>query len=321
MDTDDAATVIIGQRVHQGSEKAFLRWQNELNDVASHYPGFIGAEITAPTAVQPDWVVVYRFDSIANLSAWINSAARQDRLAAGEQYLDGPPTQQVLGGAAKPVDQLVTVVVTHQVDPEHIDEFIAWQNRLQLAESKFHGYRGSELFRPIEGVQDKWTAMYRYNTAADLDNWLTSDERKQLLKEGRRFRDFELRTVDSSFGSWFAFDENGAGAKPPSELKTSIAVWVGLYPTVVLLTLAQFPLRLPLWLGMLVGNLLSSLVMTFVTMPYYVNPLLKKWLRPPANVPAARTNLRGIAIVVAVMVFWATVFWLLTTQIWGPSRR
>src|ERR1700732_989421 len=72
---------------------------------------------------------------------------------------------------------------------------------------------------------------------------------------------------------------------------------------------------------MLVGNLLSSLAMTFLTMPYYVNPLLKKWLRPPANVPAARTNLRGIAIVTAIMVFWAVVFWLLTTQIWASSRR
>lgn len=320
MDTNSAATVIIGQKVRQGSEKEFLRWQNELNNVASHCPGFVGAEITAPTAVQPDWIVVYRFDSIANLGAWINSAARQDRLPAGEQYLDGPPTQQVLGGAAKPLDQLVTVVVTHRVDPEHVDEFLAWQNRLQLAESKFHGYRGTELFRPIAGVQDKWTAMYRYDTAADLDRWLTSDERKRLLKEGQRFRDFELRTVDSSFGSWFAFDDHG-DTEPPSMIKTSIAVWVGLYPTVVPLTLALNPLKLPLWLGMLGSNLVSSCIITFVVMPYYVNPLLKNWLRLPAGVPQSRANLRGIAIIVAVMVFWAVVFWLLTTQIWSPSRR
>jgi len=313
--TDNAATVIIGQRVRPGCEQEFIKWQHELNDVASHYPGFIGAEVTTPTAVQPDWVVVYRFDSTANVAAWINSAARQDRLAAGQQYFDGPPTQQVLGGAAKPTDELVTVVVTHRVNPEDVDEFLAWQRRLEAAESNFHGYRGTELFRPIEGVQDKWTAMYRFDTAADLDAWLTSGERKQLLAEGKRFDDFDLRTVDSSFGNWFAFGEKGTETKPPSDLKTSIAVWVGLYPTVVLLTLAQFPLRLPLWLGMLVGNLLSSLSMTYVTMPYYVNRLLKNWLQPPVNAPAARTNRRGIAIVTAAMVFWAVVFWFVTTQI------
>src|SRR5262249_23579267 len=114
---------------------------------------------------------------------------------------------------------------------------------------------------------------------------------------------------------------HGADAKPPSELKTSIAVWMGLYPTVVLLTLAQFPLRLPLWLGMLVGNLLSSLVMSFVTMPYYVNPLLKDWLRLPPGAPTTRANLRGVALIAVVMAAWAVLFWWLTTQIWTPSRR
>ena len=59
MDTDNAATVIIGQSVRPGSEKEFLRWQHELNNIASRYPGFIGAEITTPAAVQPDWIVVY----------------------------------------------------------------------------------------------------------------------------------------------------------------------------------------------------------------------------------------------------------------------
>ena len=32
---------------------------------------------------------------------------------------------------------------------------------------------------------------------------------------------------------------------------------------------------MPFWLAMLVGNLLSSLVMSFVTMPYYANPILR----------------------------------------------
>lgn len=309
----EAATVLIGQRVRPGCEKQFIKWQHELNEVASHYPGFIAAEVNAPTGVQPDWVVVYRFDSIANVTAWINSSARQERAAAGRDLFDGPPTQQVLGGAAKPTDQLVTVVVAHRVAAADVDEFLAWQQRLDLAESEFCGYRGSELFRPIEGVQDRWTAMYRYDTAADLDAWLTSAERKRLLDEGKKFDDFELHTVDSSFGSWFAFDEQGINAKKPSDFRTSVAVWVGLYPTVMLLSLATFPLRMPMWLGLLVGNLFSSFSMTYLTMPFYVNPLLKKWI---VNASAAKANRYGIAIVVVALVFWAFVFWVTTTQIW-----
>ncbi|MGW4118861.1 antibiotic biosynthesis monooxygenase [Nocardia sp. NPDC004711] len=312
----NAATVIIGETVRPGCEKAFLSWQHGLNSMASHYPGFIAAEVNPPTAVQPQWSVIYRFDSIPNLRAWINSATRQDRLAEGRRYLDGAPTQQIVTGGAAPPDTLVTAVVTHRVPPEHIDEFLAWQERLRLAENKFPGFRGAEIFRPIEGVQDEWTMLYRYDTAADLDGWLTSAERRQLLDEGKRFSDFRLRTIDSSFGSWFAFDEPGGRARTPSRTKTSIAVWVGLYPTVVLLTLALGWARLPLWLGMLIGNLLSSFVMTFVTMPCYVNPLLERWLHPDPEAPTTATNVRGALLIAAAMVFWAVVFWLVTVVFW-----
>jgi uncharacterized protein len=313
--TDTAATVIIGQRVRAGCDEEFLALEYGLNTAASTYPGFIAAEVSRPTAVQPDWGVIYRFDTIANLQAWLNSATRQDRLAAGRPFLDGPPTQQVIRGSAKPPDQLVTMAVTHRVDPDHVDEFLQWQERLRLAESNLPGFRGSELFRPIDGVQDEWTALYRYDTAADLDRWLTSPERQQLLAEGERFSDFQLRTIDNSFGSWFAFDEKGAEA-PPSQTKTSIAVWVGLYPTVVLLTLALSPLKMPLWLGMLVGNLLSSVIISFLVMPYYVNPLLKHWLRLPPGAPTNRSNVRGVGIIAAVMAAWTVVFYLVTTVFW-----
>ncbi|HZA09472.1 antibiotic biosynthesis monooxygenase [Mycobacterium sp.] len=314
--TDTETTVIIGQRVRPGFERDFSRWQHRLNDIASRYPGFIAAEVTEPTATQPDWVVVYRFDTIANVQAWINSAARQEWMTQGQQYFDGPATQQIVSGGGKPADMLVTVVVTHRVRPEDVDDFLAWQERLRTVESKFGGFRGSELFRPIPGVQDDWTVLYRYDTVADLDKWLTSKERQQLLDEGKKFSDFQLRTVDNSFGSWFSFDDHGVPAPQPSNTKSAIAVWVGLYPTVVLLTLALSPLKLPLWLAMLVGNLLSSSVMTFVTMPYYVNPLLKQWLWPRADAPKARTNLRGIALVAAVMVAWTVVIYLITTVFW-----
>jgi antibiotic biosynthesis monooxygenase (ABM) superfamily enzyme len=311
----DAATVIIGQQVKPGAEKDFAAWQHGMNGAAARYPGFLGAEVTAPTARQPDWSVVYRFDTVANVQAWINSATRQDMLAAGQQYLAGPPTQQVVGGAAKPMDHLVTVVVSHRVPASRVEEFLAWQERLRLAESAFSGYRGSELFRPIAGVQDEWTALYRYDTAADLDTWLLSAERKELLAEGRVFHDFQLRTVDNSFGGWFAFDELGQQTPPPSDVKTSLAVWMGLYPTVVFLTLALSPLHMPLWLGMLVGNLLSSFAMSFVAMPYYVNPLLKRWLRPAPGAPKMRSYWQGIGIIAALNLFWVVVFYLLTTRV------
>jgi uncharacterized protein len=314
--TDDVATVIIGETVRAGCEEGFLAWQQRLNAAASDYPGFIAAEIIPPTPSQPQWSLIYRFDSLPNLRAWINSATRQDLLAEGQRYLECPSTQQVITGGATPPDTLVTTVVTHRVAPELIDEFLSWQERLRLAESKFPGFHGSEIFRPIEGVQDEWTALYRYDSAADLDRWLTSAERQQLLDEGKKFSDFQLRTIDNSFGSWFTFDEPAGQARAPSVAKTVIAVWVGLYPTTMLLTLALAPAKLPLWQNMLIGNLLSSCIMTFFTMPFYVNRLLKRWLYPTPDAPKSAINVRAALLITTLMGFWALLFWLVTTVFW-----
>jgi antibiotic biosynthesis monooxygenase (ABM) superfamily enzyme len=312
--TDTAATIIIGQNVRAGLEQPYQEWQKDLNREASKYPGFLGAEINPPTAVQQEWVVVYRFDSVPHVMAWLNSATRQERLAVGQQFFEGPGTQQVLGGGARQADPLVTVAVSHRVSPADVEEFLDWQDRLRVAESRFPGFRGTELFRPVAGVQEEWTALYRYDSAADLDRWLVSDERKTLLAEGDKFADFHSRTIDNSFGSWFAFDEKAEAR--PSETKTSFAIWAGLYPTVVLITLVLSPLHMPLWLGLLVGNLCSSFAMSFVTMPHYVNRLMKFWLRPAPDAAKARTNWLGVGTVLALNLFWVVVFYLVTRVFW-----
>ncbi|MER7463141.1 antibiotic biosynthesis monooxygenase [Streptomyces sp. NPDC097981] len=320
MDTakhDDAtATAIIGQKVRPGLEREYETWQENVNAAASRYPGALGSEISPPTPLQPDWVTVYRFDSIGNLQTWINSATRQQLLDAGSKYFDGPATQQVVSGGTRPADPLVTVVVTHRVHPNSEDDFLAWQRHMSEEESKFEGFRGTEVFRPVEGLQDEWTTLYRFDNAEHLDAWLTSAKRQEVLQEGEKFNEYRMRTIDNSFGSWFAFEENDKEAPPPSNIKTAIAVWVGLYPTVVLLALAMSPLKLPIWIGLLIGNLLSSLIMSFFTMPFYVNPLLKRWLRPSPDEPPRRTNLIGLGIVTALNLFWVVVFYLMTTQIW-----
>ena len=93
---------------------------------------------------------------------------------------------------------------------------------------------------------------------------------------------------------------------------SDIAVWVGVYPTVVLIALALWPLKLPLWSNLLIGNLLSSLALSYFVMPFFVNPLLKNWLRPPPDVSVTKTNWRGFALIVVVMTLLSAFFYLVT---------
>ncbi len=310
---DSGATLLIGQCVRAGHEADYLAWQKHVGAAAARYPGFRGVELRRPTEGQPEWVVVYQFDSAANMQRWVNSATRQDFLDRGAELFDGPGTQQVIAREGRVDDELVTVVVSHRVDPSQVEEFLAWQRQVDEVESSFAGFRGSEIFRPVPGVQQEWTISYKFDTAAHLDAWLTSPQRQELLAD-QRFADFTLRRIEHSFGNWF--DYGDAQTAPPSDFKTSIAVWMGLYPTVVFLTLLTAPLGMPLWLGMLVGNLLSSFVMSYVTMPFYGLPILRFWMSPAKDARQPWTNVKGFALVLMINAVWAVVFYLVTVKFW-----
>ncbi|MEV3903277.1 antibiotic biosynthesis monooxygenase [Mycobacterium sp. NPDC050551] len=309
------ATLIIGQRVRVGHDEEYRRWQQDVNAAAARFPGYRGSDLRPPTEIQQDWLAVYQFDSVSHVQNWLNSARRLDLLDEATAWFDGPGTAQVIAEGSREPDTLVTVVVTHRVAEDKTDDFLAWQRRVDEAESAFPGYRGSEVFRPVEGVQDSWTISYRFDTAGHLDAWLTSDQRRRLLDEAEDFSDYTLSTIDHSFGSWFSFGDKAE--PPPSDFKTSIAVWVGLYPTVVFLTLLIAPVGMPLWLEMLIGNLVSSFVMSYFTMPRYVNPLLGWWLSPRRGARQPATDLRGLLVVLLVNAAWMLVFYLITVQFWS----
>ncbi|MGI9124347.1 MAG: antibiotic biosynthesis monooxygenase [Mycobacterium sp.] len=311
-DTDAGPVLlIIGQPVRPGREQDYRAWEQKICDAASHYPGYRGAEVKPPNDIQPDWVIVYRFDSVPNLRNWLNSATRQSLLDEAADLFDGPGTVQVLSQGGAITDPLVTVVVSNHVADDQEEAFLDWRKTMAEAEGHFPGFRGSEVFRPIKGVQDEWTTIYRFDTAEHLNAWLISDERQKLLASAK-FGEYKLRTIDESFGNWFAFE--GSGAAPPSNFKTSFAVWFGLYPTVVLLTLLTAPLNMPFWLGMLVGNLVSSFVMSYLTMPHYGTRILRWWLKPSPSAPQPATNIKGIALVLVINALWAVLFYYLTVK-------
>lgn len=305
--------IIIGQAIRPGYGGAYMAWQRELTAEAARFPGYLSSELNPPTDGQPDWTAVYRFDSVANARNWLDSATRQSLLDRAAPFFASPGTRQIIADGNEAGDALVTVVVTHTVPPEQVDEFLAWQKQTADAQRTFPGFRGVEVFRPVDGEPNQWTICLKFATAANLDAWLTSDERKTLLDSGK-FSDFTMRRIDHSYGNWFALGDQPV--KPPSNVKTSLAVWMGLYPTVMFLTWLTNPLHLPLWSGLLLGNLISCFVMTYLTMPYYGNRILGWWLRPKPTAPQPRTDMLGIAVVVGLNALWAVVFYVLTIKVW-----
>jgi antibiotic biosynthesis monooxygenase (ABM) superfamily enzyme len=309
------ATVVVGQRVKVGRSEEFRRWQNGTNTAAAAFEGFVGSEVVEPADESADWTIIYRFDTVEHLYDWLNSPTRADLLERGADLFDGAPSQQVMEGAT---DQPpVTVVVSHPVRPEDEQEFVAWQARITRAEEKFPGFRGAELFKPVPTVQSDWTAVYRFATQADLQRWLDSPERAALLREGEHFQQFKLQRVGGTFGNWFSLGRDGAAAPPPPDWKTALSVEVGLYPTVMVLTIiiAEIWTKAKLWQSALLGTILSVALLTWVVMPV-VTRGLRFWLTadPGARQPA--TDVRGLLVAVGLIAAYGVLFWLVTVQLW-----
>ena len=116
--TDTAATVIIGQKVRAGSEQAFEAWQQDMNSRGLEVPR-----------------IPRRRDQPADRRAARLGGGLPLRLGRPRAGLDQqrhPPgatrrgrsststaraPSRSIGGGARPTDPLVTVVVTHRVEP------------------------------------------------------------------------------------------------------------------------------------------------------------------------------------------------------------
>lgn len=308
-------TAVITQPVRPECTVQFRAWQEELNRAVASFVGFLGTEVMEPADDGGEWTIIYRFDSVLSLESWLTSPARQQRLERGAGLFSAPLQQRVV--LDKHDEDLVTVVVTHHVHGGREEEFRAFQRTMTDAERAFPGFRGADLFPPVPPVQSDWTAMYRFDSATHLDAWLQSPRRAELLAANEEFQDFDLHRVSSSFGSWFSVSDQRTDDGGPAKWKTALSVLVGLYPTVVLLTVCISELwpGADLWWSLLLGNVLSVSLLTWVVMPV-VTRALRFWLEPDPRAPLARLGAVGAAASIAFLTAAATVFCLVTTVIW-----
>jgi hypothetical protein len=71
-------SVVISTRVKPSQEDAYRAWEQRIAAVQAKAPGFQGYRFEPPVSgVQDDWLAILRFDTDANLQAWLDSPQRQ----------------------------------------------------------------------------------------------------------------------------------------------------------------------------------------------------------------------------------------------------
>src|SRR5262249_47918744 len=71
-------SAVISTRLKPGHEAIYRAWERRIAAAQAKAPGLQGYRMEQPIpGVQDDWVVILRFDTDANLQAWLDSPERQ----------------------------------------------------------------------------------------------------------------------------------------------------------------------------------------------------------------------------------------------------
>ena len=270
-----APTVIVSRRPRAGVEDQFAAWVESIRLAAAGFPGHVGSELQPPSEAHPDdWVTVYQFDSLANLERWLESDERASMMRVGDQLTDGATREQRLARATD--GDVVTAVMSQRILPEDVRGFQAAEAEIGAAMARFPGFISLEHAPPVPGVQDDYVVSFTFASRADLDQWLDSDSRREVLRLVEPFVDGE-RTLNvvGGFGGWFVAEKAAA----PKRWKQATAVLIALYPTTLTLSLLQrqFVSGVAWPLALFVSNVLGILALTWLIMPR-LTKLLASWL-------------------------------------------
>jgi uncharacterized protein len=82
-------SAVISTRLKPGGEAAYRLWAQKIAAAQARAPGFQGYRFDPPIpGVQENWLSILRFDSEANMHAWINSPVRLTLLKEAEPFTE-----------------------------------------------------------------------------------------------------------------------------------------------------------------------------------------------------------------------------------------
>ena len=315
---EDAAHVTIGVNaittrfvLAEPALPRFATWQAELSRAAAAAEGFVSIEIIPTYAGSLEWQAVQRFGSGAALQAWRVGGERARCFSRLVPMLS-PEHRQVIEEAAPDfhATSFVTEVITTSVHPGGEREYQVFAEAMQATQASFPGYMGTLIQAPVSSELSYWTTLVRFATPAQLDAWLTSEDRKVLLaRADARASTWKGRRMQSGFAAWFPSTE----ADTPPAWKQTMLVLLVLFP-VVMLEIRFLSPHLAAWpsaIATFVGNALSVALVSWPLMSFAVAGL--SWWLKPAPEQRAQREVLGLATVLGLYAIEIAFFMYLFT--------
>jgi len=208
-----------------------------------------------------------------------------------------------------------SVVIEYTVPQDKSWAFREWHRSLVHTAQEFPGFLRADRHRPLpcQGSLLKWYAVVHFEQPEDLNRWLLSPQRDDLLKRGRDlFKSYKFKSFETGVEGWFSHHSGNelTGLGPPA-WKQILSVVLGLYPVIMIQdwVIDAFDL-MKSWdpaSAMLVKNLVTTCILTLVVMPLIMRTL-DFWLQPAHRRASMRIEIVGATFTIAAMVAMVFVF-------------
>jgi antibiotic biosynthesis monooxygenase (ABM) superfamily enzyme len=300
------ATAIASHLVRAEKAGEYLDAQTAITNAARKFPGFVGTEVLCPIpGLQAEWVAIFRLESNDAMKRWLDSPERAGLAARIEACLS-EPSHLLLLASDDEAEPPAAMVFTHRVGREKVEDYLAWRRRAIEAQAHYPGYLATEFYEPHD-KRDEWVDIVRYDSSADLTKWMQSKERRALLKELDPIVESMHAHRVTGLEGWFAVNRGpDASASGPPSWKQMLTVLFALYPTVMVLNfLTPLMQNLSLPVRMLIANVLSCSILTWLLMPL-VSRFLDFWLNPPGR--DWKREALGLGTIVAGLGLFVLVF-------------
>jgi len=172
-------------------------------------------------------------------------------------------------------------MVTRRVVPGREEEYAEGLREVARVARGFAGHQGVTVLGPHGDSPAEFTAIFTFDSAANLERWMTSDERLRWLDHAKELTvdDEDVESL-SGLEPWFTLP-NRVVNRPPPRWKMALLTGFGVYPLLLALSVLLNPLvgEWPLALRLGLSLFLGIPLMTWFIMPG-LSRLFFGWLYP-----------------------------------------
>ncbi|WP_280323451.1 antibiotic biosynthesis monooxygenase [Pseudomonas sp. BN102] len=156
-------------------------------------------------------------------------------------------------------DDVVTLLIRHRIRKGEEQRYEGWLRRIIGVAKGYPGHLGIDVVRDRKGGLHHFTSILRFASTAQLQTWLDSADRRQLIEEvSPLLVDGDQLEINPEREFWFT--PAPTDAPQPPRWKQACVTFLVILPLALLVPLLLQPLfRLAPWLG---GYVASNVLIT-----------------------------------------------------------